>query len=170
MRPIILALTLFFVRAAAAQDVLDSIALHNYPVKEGMIYRYTMKDPSLSMCGQSLSIVSVITHEDSVFHFEEGVVAGVFSIDDFETVTIQNTKGFFITYSNLHGVRVKKGDIISRGSYLGTLAASEERPGANQVDILVLNRSRQLSYVKAVNFIRNNMCTCKREIPSYSTL
>ena len=93
------------------------------------------------------------------FHFEEGKVVGVFTLDDFHTITIRNSKDEFITYSNLQAITVQKGDLVSRDMYLGLAARSEDGSVAelNQVDILILRKIKQLPYRKAVDYIRYNM-------------
>ena len=159
MRTVLLYLLLMSSVSVSAQNVLDSIHVYEYPVRQGTIYKYEYDCNSTTICAPSLSIVSVVTSNDSVFHFEEGTVAGVFTLDDFHTITIRNAKDEFITYSNLQYVSLKKGDNVTRGMLLGTAAKSEESLAAelNQVDILILRKIKQLSYRKAVDYIRYNM-------------
>ena len=143
----------------SAQNVLDSIQVYEYPVRQGTIYKYEYDCNSTTICAPSLSIVSVVTSNDSVFHFEDGTVAGVFALDDFHTITIKNAKDEFITYSNLQHLSLKKGDNVSRGMFLGIAGKSEESLATelNQVDILILRKVKQLPYRKAVEYIRYNM-------------
>ena len=159
MRTVLLYLLLMSSMSISAQNVLDSIQVFDYPVRQGTIYKYEYDCNSTTICGPSLSIVSVVTTNDSVFHFEDGTVAGVFTLDDFHTVTIKNAKDEFITYSNLQHVSLKKGDVVNRGMLLGTAARSDEGLAAelNQVDILILRKVKQLPYRKAVEYIRFNM-------------
>ena len=159
MRPVLLFSLLMGSVGASAQNVLDSIQLYEYPVRQGVIYKYEYDCNSTTICAPSLSIVSVVTPNDSVFHFEEGRVAGIFTLDDFHTVTIRNSRDEFITYSNLQSITVRKGDLVTRGMCLGTAAPCEEAYTAemNQVDILILRKIKQLSYRKTIDYIRFNM-------------
>ena len=159
MRTVFLSLLLMGSAVLSAQNVLDSIQLYEYPVKQGVIYKYEYDCNSSTICAPSLSIVSVVTPNDSVFHFEDGKVAGVFTLDGFYTVTIRNAKEEFITYSNLKSSSLKKGDLVIKGSYLGTAAQSDEAytEDRKQVDILILRKIKQLSYRKAIEYIRYNM-------------
>ena len=159
MRTVLLYFLLMGPVVVSAQNVLDSIQLYEYPVRQGIIYKYEYDCNSTTICAPSLSIVSVVTHNDSVFHFEEGTVAGVFTLDDFHTITVRNSRDEFITYSNLRYVTLKKGDPVSKGMFLGTAGASDETydTALNQVDILILRKVKQLSYRKAVEYIRYNM-------------
>lgn len=159
MRTVLLTFMLMGTGALSAQQVLDSIEVHEFPVRQGMIYKYEYDCNSSAFCAPSLSIVSVVTHTDSVFHFEEGEVAGTFTLDDFHTVTIRNERNEFITYSNLQTLTVKKGDPVARGMYLGTAALSTDDFSSHyrQVDILILRSLQQLSYRKAVEYIRSKM-------------
>ena len=108
MRTVLLFSLLMGSVGASAQNVLDSIQLYEYPVRQGVIYKYEYDCNSTTICAPSLSIVSVVTPNDSVFHFEEGRVAGIFTLDDFHTVTIRNSRDEFITYSNLQSITVRK--------------------------------------------------------------
>lgn len=164
MRTVLLFFLLMGASAIHAQNALDSIRLYEYPVRQGTIYKYQYDCNSSTFCAPSLSIVSIVTPDDSVFHFEEGRVVNVFTLDDFHTVTIRNSRDEFITYSNLHFIDVKKGDHVTRGMLLGTAARSEELSEAmvNQVDILILRKTKQLTYSKAVEYIRNNMSSTAR--------
>jgi hypothetical protein len=159
MRTVLLFFLLMGTFTISAQNVLDSIQVYDYPVRHGTIYKYEYDCNSTTICAPSLSIVSVVTPNDSVFHFEEGSVVGIFTLDDFHTITVRNTKDEFITYSNLQYVTVKKGDHVTRGMFLGTAAKSDEGYAAelNQVDILILRKVKQLSYRKAIEYIRFNM-------------
>lgn len=159
MRTVLLFFLLMGSGGVYAQNVLDSIQLYEYPVRQGVIYKYEYDCNSTTICAPSLSIVSVVTANDSVFHFEEGKVAGIFTLDDFHTITIRNAKDEFITYSNLESVTVSKGDVVTRGMCLGTAARSDEGYSAelNQVDILILRKIKQLSYRKTIDYIRLNM-------------
>lgn len=168
MRTVLLLLLLSIAGTASSQHILDSIHLYNYPVREGVIYKYEYKPNSSQGCATALSIVSVLTNNDSVFHFEEGQVAGVFAIDDLYAVVIRNVRDEFITYSNLESVVVKKGDQIRRGLYVGTTARSEnEFFDRNQLDILVLENTRKLPYNKTIQYIRSNMSSVR---PAVHTL
>ncbi len=157
MRTVLLLAFLFAASAISAQNILDSIQLYEYPVKEGVIYKYEKnKDVCTQACANSLSIVSVMTQEDSVFHFEEGSVAGVFAVDNVYAVTIQNAKNEFITYSNLEEVTVKKGDRVIRGMCIGTTAESNDLDfEVKQLDILVLRKIKQLPYRQALEYIKS---------------
>ncbi len=167
MRTVLLLLTTIFCSAASAQNILDSIELYEYPVRQGVIYKYENKNNPAHACASSLSIVSVVTHNDSVFHFENGKVAGVFTIDNMYTIIIKNAKEEFITYSNLQAVALKKGDNVNRGMYLGITAESDVQEGLNQVDILVLQKVKRMPYRKTIDYIRRNMSEGK---PAYYTL
>src|SRR5699024_3260475 len=118
----ILVLLTFLSTAVSAQNVLDSIKLYDYPVREGVIYKYERNSNFISNCANSLSIVSVVTPSDSVFHFEGGTVSGVYPVDDFYVVSVMNAKSESVTYSNLKQVNVKKGDNVLRGMCVGTSA------------------------------------------------
>lgn len=158
MRTVLLSLFTIISSALTAQNILDSIQLFDYPVKEGVIYRYENKNKSVctQACADALSIVSVVTQSDSVYHFEEGKVAGIFTIDNVYAVTIQNIRNEFITYSNLQAITVKKGDKITRGMSIGTTAQSNDLDfGINQVDILILRKVKQLPYRKTIEYIRS---------------
>ena len=164
MRTVLLSILLLGASCASAQNILDSIRLYNYPVREGVIYKYDKKCSFIQGCANALSIVSVVTKEDSVFHFEEGKVAGVFAVDDAYAITIMNEKNLFITYSNLKSAEVKKGDPVLRGTYLGQTAYTQDDPvEQRQVDILVLQKTKKLPYKKTVEYIRYNM-SAKRKI------
>lgn len=163
MRTVLLVLLLAIGSAASSQNVLDSIQLYNYPVREGVIYKYESKGNMEQTCANALSIVSVITHNDSVFHFEEGSVAGVFKVDDLHAIVIRNAKNEFITYSNLQAVNLKKGDKVTRSTCVGTTARAEDEIGKNQVDILILQKIKQLPYRKTLDYIKYNMSGAERK-------
>lgn len=158
MRTVLLSLFTIISCAVSAQNIFDSIQLYDYPVREGVIYKYENKNKIVctQACANALSIVSVVTQSDSVFHFEEGKVAGIFTIDDVYAVTIQNIHNEFITYSNLESITVKKGDKITRGMCVGTTAQSHDLDfGVNQVDILILRKVKQLPYRKTIEYIKS---------------
>ena len=161
MRTVLLFLFLTLTAAANAQNIIDSIQLYDYPVKEGVIYKYEKKGICAQNYATTLSIVSVYTDNDSVFHFEEGKVAGVFSLDDFHGITIQNSRNEFITYSNLHSVNLKKGDVVAVGTCIGTTAQGDS-PDINQVDILVLQKAKRLSYRKSIEYILSKSRTARK--------
>ena len=169
MRTVLLAILMTITTAVSAQNILDSIQLYDYPVKEGVIYKYENKGICTQNYATTLSIVSVITASDSVFHFEEGTVAGTFSLDDFHGITIRNLRNEFVTYSNLQSVSLKKGEQVNKGMCIGTTAASDDQQGINQVDILVLQKSKRLSYRKAIEYIRSKSNTAPKKA-YYSTL
>jgi hypothetical protein len=155
MRTMILSLLLTTVHSVFGQNILDSIQLHDFPVKQGTIYRYEYSSSPVQECASSLSIVSVLTSSDSVFHFEEGEVASIFPIDNNYAIVISNSKGQTITYSNLRKVIVKKGDIVRRGSCVGTTAASSDKDmmSRKQVDVVVFHKVKALPYKKAVQYM-----------------
>ncbi|HEX5654921.1 MAG TPA: hypothetical protein VFX58_17715 [Chitinophagaceae bacterium] len=168
MRTVLLFFFTFAAGAVSAQNILDSIEIYDYPVREGVIYKYEKKGICSQTYASTLSIVSVITQEDSVFHSEEGVVAGTFSIDNFHGVTIKNARDEFITYSNLDALCLKKGDKVSKGMCIGTTAPCEDfSRELNQVDILVLQKLKRLPYSKVLQYILSRS-TPKRIY--YSTL
>jgi hypothetical protein len=167
MRTLILTLMTMVTSAISAQNILDSIQLYDYPVKEGVIYKYDNKCFSAQLCAPSLSIISVITDNDSVFHFEEGKVAGVFTVDDYYAITIENGKNEYITYSNLDGVSLKKGDRVIKGMCIGTSGDSNDHGGRDkQVDILVLRQVKRLPYSKALAYIRSKSSLKKNSYPT----
>ena len=154
-------LLFFFVIAsgvASAQNILDSIQLNEFPVRKGVIYKYEYKSNTAQVYASTLSIVGVVTEEDSVFHFEDGKVAAVFAIDELSTVIIRNSKNELITYSNLRSTLLKKGDDVTRADYIGTTGdAYDETTDRRQVDILVLQKNKRIPYVKTIQYIRYNM-------------
>jgi len=171
MRTIILSLLITIGSAASAQNILDSIQLYEYPVRQGVIYKYENKSSPTQVCATSLSIVSVVTPTDSVFHFENGKVTSVFPVDDFYGIIVANDKGESITYSNLKKVNLKKGDAVIRGMCIGTSAECEDlEPGLNQVDILILRNIKALPYYKTVEYIRSKMSTGSANKKFYSRL
>jgi hypothetical protein len=162
MRTVLLFLLIITTSVVSAQNILDSIKVYEYPVKKGVIYRYEHKSSPEQVCANSLSIVSVVTQNDSVFHFEEGNVVSIFTIDDSYSIIIKNKKNEFITYSNLGMVALKKGDHVKRGMCVGTTAeCNDESLGLNQVDILILRNIKQLPYRKSIEYIRSNMSARK---------
>jgi hypothetical protein len=168
MRTVLFTILICIGSAVSAQNVLDSIQLYDFPVKQGVIYKYEYKSNPTQTCASNLCIVSVVTHNDSVYHFENGKVAGVFTIDDSYAIVIQNAKNEFITYSNLQEVTLKKGDKVTKGMCVGTIAeGGDDVPGMNQVDILVLRKIKQLPYRKTIEYIRSK--STPRKI-YYSTL
>ena len=90
MKTVLLYLFLIASGAASAQNIIDSIPLNEFPVRKGVIYKYEYKSNTAQVYASTLSIVGVVTEEDSVFHFEDGKVAAVFAIDDLSTVVIKN--------------------------------------------------------------------------------
>lgn len=156
MRTIILSLLLTTVHSVFGQNILDSIQLHDFPVKQGTIYKYEYSSSPVQECASSLSIVSVVTSADSVFHFEEGEVASIFPIDNNYAIVISNSKGQTITYSNLRTVKVKKGDKVRRGTCVGTTATAsdDEMNNLNQVDVVVFHKVKALPYRQAVQYMR----------------
>jgi hypothetical protein len=162
MRTVFLFLLITISSFVSAQNILDSIQLYEYPVKQGVIYKYELKSNPAQVCANSLSIVCIVTHNDSVFHFEEGKVVSVFTIDDSYSIIIRNKKNEFITYSNLQMVALKKGDNVKRGMCVGTTAECIDGSiGLNQVDILILRNIKQLPYRKSIDYIRSNMSARK---------
>ncbi len=158
MKTVLLYLLIFVSGAVSAQNVLDSIQLTEFPVRKGVIYKYEYKSNTAPVYASTLSIVGVVTEEDSVFHFEDGKVAAVFAIEDMYSVVISNKKAELITYSNLSSTGLKKGDEISRGDCIGTTAdAYDETSERKQVDILVLQKNKRIPYVQTVRYIRYNM-------------
>jgi hypothetical protein len=155
MRTVILSILLTTVHSVFGQNILDSIQLHDFPVKQGTIYKYEYSSSPTQHCASSLSIVSVVTSTDSVYHFEEGEVASVFPIDHNYAIVISNSKGQTITYSNLRKVMLKKGDKVRRGTCVGTTGESDnEMIDLNQVDVLVLHKVKALPYGQAVQYMR----------------
>jgi hypothetical protein len=162
MRTVLLLLLLIIGGAVSAQNILDSIKVYEYPVKRGVIYKYEKKSSPAQVCANSLSIVSVVTKNDSVYHFEDGNVVSVFTLDDSYSIIIKNKKNEFITYSNLDQVSLKKGDKVSRGTCVGTTAeCNNEALDSNQVDILILRNVKQLPYGKSIEYIRSNISARK---------
>jgi hypothetical protein len=158
MKTVLLNLFLLISGVASAQNILDSIQLNEFPVRKGVIYKYEYKSNTAQVYASTLSIVGVVTEEDSVFHFEEGKVATVFTIDDLSTVIIRNTKNELITYSNLRTSNLKKGDEVGRGDFIGTTGnAYDPTIDRKQVDILVLQKNKRIPYVKTIQYIRYNM-------------
>jgi hypothetical protein len=167
MRTLILTLMTLITSAISAQNILDSIQLYDYPVKDGVIYRYDTKCFSAQQCAPSLSIISVLTNNDSVFHFEEGKVAGVFTVDDYYAITIENGKNEYITYSNLGDVSLRKGDRVIKGMCIGTSGDNNDTESREkQVDILVLRQVKRLPYSKAVAYIRSKSSLKKNSYPT----
>ena len=169
MRTLILTLFMTIGSAVSAQNILDSIQLYEYPVRQGVIYKYQQKTNPTQTCATSLSIVSVVTDSDSVFHFENGKVTSVFPVDDFYGIIVANERGESITYSNLKKVNVKKGDAVMRGMCIGTTAECEDFD-ANQLDILILRNIKALPYYKTVEYIRSKMSTGSANKKFYSRL
>jgi hypothetical protein len=162
MRTVLLFLLIITTSVVSAQNILDSIKVYEYPVKKGVIYKYEQKSSPEQVCANSLSIVSVVTHNDSVYHFEEGKVVSIFTIDDSYSIIIKNKKNEFITYSNLQMVSLKKGDFVKRGMCVGTTSeCNDESLGLNQVDILILRNIKQLPYRKSLEYIRYQMSARK---------
>jgi hypothetical protein len=163
MRTVLLLILLTITCSASAQNALDSIQLYGYPVRQGVIYKYEPKSNMEQACAKSLSIVSVVTPSDSVFHFAEGKVSGIFPVDDYYAIIVANDKGESVTYSNLKNVTLKKGDHVKRGMCLGTTGQCDSlsTSGLNQVDILILNKTKKVPYQKSVEYIRKNMSTKK---------
>jgi hypothetical protein len=164
MRTVLLFLLITASSVVSAQNILDSIKVYEYPVKKGVIYKYEQKSSPAQVCANSLSIVSVVTKNDSVYHFEEGNVVRIFPVDDSYCVVIKNKKNEFITYSNLDVVSLKKGDHVKRGMCVGTMAECSDETLAmdlNQVDILILRSIKQLPYRKSIEYIRSNISARK---------
>jgi hypothetical protein len=158
MKTVLLYLSILASGAASAQGILDSIQLNEYPVRKGVIYKYEYKGTTSQVYASTLSIVAIVTPEDSVFHFEDGKVISVFAIDDLHTVIIRNAKNELITYSNLSATELKKGDELSRGDCVGTTAdAYDETSERKQVDVLVLQKNKRMTYPKTIQYIRYNM-------------
>ena len=65
MRTVFLFLLVITFNAVSAQNILDSIKVYEYPVKQGVIYRYEKKSSPEQVCANSLSIVSVVTKNDT---------------------------------------------------------------------------------------------------------
>ncbi len=158
MKTVLLYLFVFVSGAVSAQNVLDSIQLTEFPVRKGVIYKYEYKSNTAPVYASTLSIVGVVTEEDSVFHFEDGKVSAVFVIDNMYSVVISNQKAELITYSNLSATSLKKGDEVFRGDCVGTTASAyDETSERKQVDILVLQKNKRIPYAKTIQYIRYNM-------------
>ncbi len=158
MKTVLLYIFLLLSGTVSAQNIIDSIQLNEFPVRKGVIYKYEYKSNTAQVYASTLSIVGVVTEEDSVFHFEEGKVAAVFAIDDLSTVIIKNAKNELITYSNLSTCFLKKGDDVLRGDCVGTTAdAYDEASERKQVDILVLQKNKRIPYAKTIQYIRYTM-------------
>jgi len=64
----------------------------------------------------------------------EGIVAGVFSIDEMKVVILQHGR-YFTTYSNISNVCISKGQSISAGQVLGNAMANDD--GVGEIDFIL---------------------------------
>lgn len=169
MRTVLLCLFLAASSIVTAQSAIDSIRVYEYPVRQGVIYKYDPRENFSQACASNLCIVSVVTPADSVFHFEAGEVSSVFTVGNNYGIVVINPKGESITYSNLKDVRLKKGDHVKRGMLVGTTAQGDSlSAGLKLLDILILRNIKALPYNKTVQYIKSNMSTGRK--PTYSTL
>jgi hypothetical protein len=127
---------------------MESLSILDYPVRQGIIYQN--KCSSFFCCDPSG--ITISTFQDSVFHFQEGIVAGTFEVGDCFALVIKNSKGDFFTYSNLRFLNVKKGDIVNKGDYVGQIVINESGE-ANELDMLIYKNTGLLSAPKTIKYI-----------------
>jgi hypothetical protein len=151
-RVILLVIVLFSLQIVAGQKILDSISVHEFPVREGIIFIY---DETSFHCSQ-MPAVSIYSQFDSVFHFENGKVMGVFNLGDCYAVVIQNDKGEYITYSNFKAISIRKGESIKRGDFVGTLLQDEDDQ-KNSLDIIISKEIKYLPQKKLLEYIQCNI-------------
>jgi hypothetical protein len=143
-----------FSPALSAQKILDSVKIYNFPVNEGIIYKYDFNHSFV--CILPKPVVTIATQNDSAFYFQNGEVLGVFRIDSFYSVLIANANDEYICYSNLCSTSLKKKEQVKRGSFIGKVAKSDY-DSLNSLDILILKKTKELSYEMCFEFIRDKI-------------
>jgi hypothetical protein len=157
-KSIILIITyLFFYSGLYSQKIIDSIKVYDYPVREGIVYKY---DLNSGYGCPPLPIVTVLTYQDSLFHFQNGEIACIFNLGDCYAVVIRNLSNEYITYSNLKSTNLQEGAQIKRGDYIGKIEKGEEN-NLNSLDILIFNKAKELSYERCIEYIRYKMSSNK---------
>ncbi len=144
----------FFV---TAQSVIDSVKVFSFPVRNGVIYQYDRK--STVVCYSPTPVVTIMTHDDSVFYFTNAKVAGVFRIDSSYAVIFKNEMNEYVTYSNLRTINVKKGDMVRWNQFIGFIQRDAyEETIINSLDIIILQGVKEIGSVKTQEFILSKMC------------
>jgi hypothetical protein len=117
-----------------------TIYVKNFPVKNGVIFyhNYNFGDPS--------SGINIITENDSVFHFENGIVVSIFSIEDEKSVLIKNKDNIFICYIGLEKNCVEKDDSVFKNTFIGKLKMNEDKKFDLQFS--VINKNGNFYYQK----------------------
>lgn len=141
-------------QSLTAQKILDSVKTYNFPVSEGTIYKYDFNHPF--GCIFPTPIVSIATQNDSAFYFRDGEVLAVFRIDSFYSVVFGNANDEYICYINLYSINLKKKERVKRGTFVGKIAKSDCE-NLNSLDILILIKTKEMSYEKCFDYIRNKI-------------
>ncbi|HLK31402.1 MAG TPA: hypothetical protein VKT28_22675 [Puia sp.] len=118
-------------KTCVCQDKKDTVYLKNLPVKDGIIIRYE------SLFGDPGNGMDIYSTHDSVFHFAEGKVSSIFTIEGAKVVLIKNHDGYFISYTGLKNSFLNKGDSISEGTFIGALEKNEE--GNFELQLIILS-------------------------------
>ena len=132
-----------------SQERSDTVYVHNFPVKEGVIINH-----DYSLGKDRMGGVYVLANSDSVFHFSNGIVSSVFSIEDARVVLIKNSNGYFITYANLKESNLKKGDSVSKGTFIGTVLKDYDDEKFELVFVILKSEGRTYSFDKTVKYLK----------------
>lgn len=140
-----------------AQSVIDSARVFSFPVRNGVIYQYDRKGTGI--CYSPTAVVTIMTHDDSVFYFKNAKVTGVFRIDSSYVVVFRNEMNEYVTYSNLRTVNVKKGDWVRWNQFIGFVQRDAyDETIINSLDIIIFQGLKDIGSVKTQEFILNKMC------------
>ncbi|MFI5132487.1 MAG: hypothetical protein ACHQFX_20960, partial [Chitinophagales bacterium] len=158
--------------ASFAQRIVDSIPVCNLPVRTGVIYRYDRN--SFGGCLREEEVgVSILTKDDSVFHFEEGKIAAVNNYGTKEdaayVVVVMNEEKEFFAYGNLRFVSMKKGDIVKKNAWLG-LTGISDNGNERQVDFIYFKKRQQIPSKETAEYVRCNIsCVQSGRYTVYAT-
>src|SRR5438552_11783044 len=146
LRIIFLLAGVFAFQITFGQNIIDSVKIYNFPLKEGIIY---MHQNFFSCEPVGISICSPL---DSVFHFENGIVVAVFDMGDSKAAVVKNGKNEYFTYGNLKTVLVKKGNFIKRGDCIGIIL-KDDFGIMNNLDFIIMHGIKNLSTEKMLDYI-----------------
>ena len=127
MKEIVLLSCLFFLSAgnAICQTNEDTIYLNDFPVRKGIIIQNKLlPEPGRIVDpGPGITFLSI---GDSIFHFANGKVLRVFTIEGDKVVMIKNNDGYFVSYAGLKQSNLQTGDSISERTFIGILSKNDD--------------------------------------------
>lgn len=150
MRKLLVLILLCFSFTGFAQEIIDSSIVKEYPVRYGIVYKYYVEEV---FCRTEYPGVVIVTPQDSVFHFSDGKVIDIFSLEEYYCAVIRNCDNMIIAYSGLKLPFVKKGESLKRGSFIGLInEKSLYHDGMNEMDVLILKGTNSLSQKECLNY------------------